>query len=157
MFQFGGSQQAVSTGGVDQASKIIEEFFRKNKIDPNAQRVKTDPSEICWTITRGSSVNYIFLTKIGDIDTVRVASPILFLPQENLLPLYRRCLELNFMVLDCAFAINKDMIVVVSERPILGLDATEFENMMRQVSYIADTYDNQLADEFHARLYTQGR
>lgn len=148
-----GNEEAVSENGLAAASKIVEAFYQKVNLDPNTNRLKL-PSGMGWSIKRGSALMYILLAKVQDIDTIRVAAPILHLPQENLLPLYRRMLELNFHTLNCAFAINKDLIVVVSERPVGGLDLLEFENMILQTGHVADNYDNKLADEFGAKLYT---
>ncbi len=139
-----------------EAAQIVEKFFRAVNLDPNANRLKLDQG-IGWNLSRGSALIYIYIEKVQNIETIRVVSPMLYLPTENLLAFYRRCLELNFSTLGCAFAISKDVLYAVSERVIQGLDQAEFDNMMAQVGHVADTFDDKLAQEFGGRLLGQGR
>lgn len=151
-----GNNPDMSQDNLALCRQIIETFLRQNNLDPEKQRVEYDPG-MGWMATRGSAVVFFLIGNIDGIDSIRIAAPIIYLPQDNLLPLYRRCLELNFQALNCAFAINKDKIVVVSERLLSGLDLQEFTSMVSQVSFVADKFDNILADEFGAKLYSQGQ
>jgi hypothetical protein len=86
----------------------------------------------------------------GDTAHLRAVSPIMSLPSEpNLLPFFRRLLELNGQgLVNAAFGILGDRIVVKSERPTAFLDVAEVEQIILQLSAVADTYDDRLVKEF---------
>jgi len=84
-----------------------------------------------------------------------VLSPILHLPANGLLPLYRRLLELNLQITNAAFGVHLDVVYVFSERPLEGLDSNEANDMISLVAYYADEWDNLLFNEFGGRLYGQ--
>ena len=52
-------------------------------------------------------------------------------------------------------AVSEDKVFVLHERPITGLDVEEFEGTLNFLSSIADDLDNQFADEFGAKIYSQ--
>jgi hypothetical protein len=81
-----------------------------------------------------------------------VFSPILYLPPENILPFYRRCLEINRELLNCALCVQEDKVALVSQRFVEGLDPVELEGTIGYVAAAADDLDNKLADEFGAKM-----
>ena len=67
--------------------------------------------------------------------------------------LYRRLLELNFLVTsDAAFAIDKDKdaIYLRALRRLSGLDYEEFEDLLHTMASVADEWDDRLAHVFGA-------
>ncbi len=65
--------------------------------------------------------------------------------------LYRRLLELNFLVTsDAAFAIDKDKdaIYLRALRRLSGLDYEEFEDLLHTMASVADEWDDRLAQTF---------
>ena len=65
------------------------------------------------------------------------------------MPFLRRLLEVNARELaGAAFGIVADAVVLVSERSLEDLDASEVQTMVRVVGVAADTWDDALADEF---------
>jgi hypothetical protein len=67
--------------------------------------------------------------------------------------LYRRLLELNFLVTsDAAFAIDKDKdaIYLRALRRLSGLDYEEFEDLLHTMASVADEWDDRLAQIFGA-------
>ncbi|MEE9252699.1 MAG: hypothetical protein V3U74_05025, partial [Thermodesulfobacteriota bacterium] len=64
-----------------------------------------------------------------------------------------RIVEGFYHKLNCALAIDKNVLFIISERPITGLDAEELEGTVMQVSYQADKLDNELSDEFGSKMY----
>jgi hypothetical protein len=110
-----------------------------------------------WVIQRGSAVVYVMIGG-GDNNSagyLKVISPILFLPGENLLPLYRTLLEINMELTSAALGIQQDKVCVISERSIAGLNAEEADEIIKRVAHYADQLDDQLAAEFGARLVTK--
>ncbi len=133
---------------------MVENFFRKIKLESNQQRV-TDRDTTGWWVQRGSALVYIILNEHEGLETVRIISPILYLPNENILPFYRKCLEINMDLCNCAIGVYDDKVSLISERPIEGLDPEELEGTIHYLSSVADDLDNKLADEFGATLMSE--
>lgn len=77
------------------------------------------------------------------------------LPSDNLVRLYRRLLEYNMQLSGAAFAVYRDVVYVVNERMLEGLDDAEANVMISNVAGFADTLDDKLVREFGGRLYGQ--
>lgn len=136
-----------------QAIEVVEEVIAGLGLDPKTLRAKNEPTEVCWTLKRGSASILITVQKRAEDDAayLRVASPVMTLPSEltKRNALYKRLLELNATALvNCAFGILGERVVVVSERPAPGLDAIEAQQIIRHLSQVADTYDDRLKKEF---------
>ena len=136
----------------EECVEMIEKFLEERGLDPKHNTNKTK-EYISWNVSKGSASIYIYIN-IADPEfkTIRVVSPIISLPDENILPLYRRCLELNMDLCGAALAVFEDTIVVISERPIEGLDSSELDWILDHLAYVADELDDQFADEFGAKL-----
>lgn len=138
---------------VEECVDMVEKFMKERGLDPKKQAISNKKGITSWGVVRGSALIYIFILDSEDgSPTIRVVSPILILPDKNILPLYRKCLEINMNLFGCALAVDEDRIVVVSERPINGLDVSELDWMLDHLAHVADEYDNRLADEFGATL-----
>ncbi len=135
---------------IDDCALMIQDFMREIGVPP--EPLMNDKDKITWALTRGSATIHIGIFKDEEYPTIRAFSPILNLPDKHILPLYRKCLELNMGLLTCAFAVHEDKIVVVSERSIEGLDSVELAEMVSWLSHIADEWDDKLAEEFETTL-----
>jgi hypothetical protein len=137
---------------VDTARKLVEEVLGRVGLDPAKVRGESGPDLATWSIKRGSASIMVSVVKSdrGDTAHLRAVSPIMSLPSEpNLLPFFRRLLELNGQgLVNAAFGILGDRIVVKSERPTAFLDVAEVEQIILQLSAVADTYDDRLVKEF---------
>ena len=133
--------------------RLIEDFLRKEGLNPEEQRV--EGYEHGWWAMRGSALVYVFVNEHEVGSSIRIVSPILILPEENLLPFYRACLEINSELVSCAVAIDKDVVMLVHERPLKGLDAEEISDNMHMIAQFADKFDNELAEEFGATIYSE--
>jgi hypothetical protein len=153
---FGTKKVAEKETTIQDCVRMIESFLKKGKMTPSDHRLP-DPDTLGWWLQRGSARIYIVLNQQDNTNTVRVFSPNLYLPNDHVLPFYRRCLEMNMSLLQCAFAATEDTIGLVSERPIKGLDEHELENLLLYLSRVADDVDNVLANEFQAKLYLEGQ
>ena len=136
-------------------SKMIEAVLKKVGLDPRDQRMKNQSSP-GWFVQRGSAVIYIFLILNEKGPSIRFVSPILFLPEDLITPFYRRCLEINMELMNCALAASNDQIALVSERPFHDLNTAQIEYLLHYISSVADDIDDKLAKEFNAAMYVQG-
>lgn len=134
------------------AKTLVEDVIKKLGLDPTKLRGKATDDLATWTFTRGSAQVLVTVSKSerGDGAFLRAVSPIMTMPPaDRLLAFYRRLLELNASgLVNAAFGIVDDQIVAASERPTVGLDASEVEQIVRHLSAVADTYDDRLVKEF---------
>ena len=139
---------------VKDAIKMVEDLFRKIGLDPHQIRLKNTDA-IGWYALRGSVGIYVLINQIKNVHTIRVISPVLFLPENNILPFYRALLEYNMNLINCAFCVHQDQACLVNERPIQGLDFIELQGTIDYISRFADDVDDKLMTEFGARLILQ--
>jgi hypothetical protein len=141
----------------DSAKKLVQDLIRKLGLDPKTACIKDEADQASYTLKRGSAsiLVTVLSRQEGDKATyLRVASPVVTLPQEagKHLTIFKRLLELNANgLVNSAFGLVGDRVVVVSERPTEGLDAEEVDQIVRHLAAVADTYDDRLAKEFGAK------
>ncbi|HEY9734445.1 MAG TPA: YbjN domain-containing protein [Drouetiella sp.] len=139
---------------IDQVIDMIEEYFRRRGLDMDGHMV--DATEgYGWWLTEGSAKVYIFIQEDKSGPVIRVNSPILHFPDANREAFFLRLLEVNRDLSYCCVAACDEIVIVSGQRPILGLEQEELNDLIWNVSYVADTLDDSLADEFHARVFTQ--
>jgi hypothetical protein len=132
----------------------VEQIFASIGIDPLKARMKTDTG-FGWSFQRGSAVIEVFVSQQDGVGYLQVLSPILHMPINGLLPLYRRLLELNLQLTNAAFGVYLDVVYVFSERPLDGLDGNEANAVINMVAAYADDLDDKLVAEFGGRLYAK--
>jgi hypothetical protein len=105
-----------------------------------------------WNLQVGSAPIAIVLqtNEVLQEPTLEVRAPILRLPALQLLAFYRRCLELNRILVGCAIGVEDDVVMVAAERRLPGLDRARFVEMLLNVASAADEFDDVLSAEFGA-------
>ena len=144
----------VSEGMVGQVSKLIENFFSKVRINPHQQAIPSAKG-YGWWVQRGSAIVYIFIQESDQGPMLRVVSPIVYLPKENLLPFYRKLLDANNGLVNCALATDKDIVLCAVTRPTQALDQEELDSIVSMLAHAADELDNSLNKEFGCRIYSE--
>ncbi|MEZ4670158.1 MAG: YbjN domain-containing protein [Anaerolineae bacterium] len=132
----------------------VEQILASIGIDPVRARMSTD-SGFGWSFQRGSAVIEIFVSQQDGVGYLQVLSPILHMPINGLLPLYRRLLELNLQLTNASFGVYLDVVYVFNERPLDGLDGNEANTIINMVAAYADDMDDKLVAEFGGRLYAK--
>ncbi len=129
--------EALRLLGLDKAGALPDEENEKGAL---------------WKITKGSASVEIWVLKVDDDNDgvmLQVEAPVMALPDQNLLPLYRRLLELNKNKLfGASFGIEGSMVVITSERLARAADRVEIAGMIDRVASYADEYDDELTAEF---------
>ncbi|MBC6936776.1 MAG: hypothetical protein DWB42_13175 [Chloroflexi bacterium] len=133
---------------------VVEQILPAVGVDPVAARMNTEEG-FGWNFQRGSALIEIFISIQNNVGYFQVLAPIMHLPAQGLLPLYRRLLELNLQLTNAAFGVHMDIVYVFSERPLQGLDANEANNIISLVAAYADDMDNKLVEEFGGRLHAK--
>lgn len=132
--------------------ELVEKFFTSVGADPNEYVVDEDENVKSWRIFRGSSISFIHLNFTEKI--LRIASPIIFLPQNNILALYRECLEINFTLPNCTIYAKDEVIGIAHYRPLEGLDYEEFSATVDILSGVSDDLDDIFKEKYGAIRYT---
>lgn len=146
-------KKKTDVGDIKGSVKIIRDVLAKIGISGSPQPIDGGKG-FGWILQRGSAVVYVMINEIDGKGFFKVVSPIIYLPTENLLPLYRTILEINMDLTNAALGVQEDKICVVSERSVAGLDAVEAEEIIKRVAYYADELDNKLVSEFGGRLFS---
>ena len=115
------------------------------------QKVMVGQSEAgkVWQFEYGSVEVFVQLTGETDEDTITVWATVLKFPVKNENQLMRKLLEMNWLsTLESHFAITNDQVVVLSNRTLADISATEISRIITIVATIADNNDDSLQAEF---------
>jgi hypothetical protein len=115
------------------------------------QKVMVGQSEAgkVWQFEYGSVEVFVQLTGETDEDTITVWATVLKFPVKNENQLMRKLLEMNWLsTLESHFAITNDQVVVLSNRTLADISATEISRIITSVATIADNNDDSLQAEF---------
>lgn len=130
----------------------VEEILRQLNIDPVQARMNIETG-FGWTFQRGSATIELYVSQQNGIGYFQALAPIMHLPINALLPLYRRLLELNMQLTNAAIGVYTDVVYVFSERPLEGMDSNEANTIINLVASYADDLDDKLVSEFGGRLF----
>ena len=133
------------------ATSLVEQTIEALGVDPAQTRVGGDEQR--WALRRGSASILISIqppAKEGAEGTIRLLAPVVRIPQgDAAAKLFQRLLELNTSALvGVAFGVQDGDVVLVAERSLQDLDASEVDDMVRTIGAMADRYDDQLATQF---------
>jgi hypothetical protein len=143
---------------IESYAQIVEALLRELGADIKDSRLDLESkNDRGWLIQKGSAQIIILIAENDEDDdpTIEVVSPILKLPAQNILPFYRRCLELNRYLIGCAVCVSEDKVLVRAEMPLSGLNLESIALMILNVAGAADQLDDELAEEFGAKLYDE--
>jgi hypothetical protein len=141
-----------SDGDVQRAESLVEQTIAALGVDPAQSRLGGGRGPR-FALRRGSAAMIIAIhpaTSDADAGTLRVVAPVVRLPDEATQgALFHYLLEANASELvGLAFGVVDGDVVLVSERSLRDLDASEVEAMVKTVGRAADRYDDVLADQF---------
>lgn len=139
-------------GDFERAVALVEQTIRALGIDASEVRRDDPDGSSRFSLRRGSASILVTLTPPGSgrDGTLRVVAPIVRVPSpDRHAEMFRRLLELNARELvGVAFGIVGDDVVLVAERTVRDLDASEVDAMIRSVGRDADRYDDALSQQF---------
>ncbi len=145
----------VSNGRLNEAVHMVETYFRHRGLDSDKFRLPGS-NEHGWWIKEGSAEVYIIVQagneELGTV--LRISSPLVYVPQNNREEFYRHLLELNNDLSSCALSVYNDLVLVVTQRPTLGLSQEEMDELVWNAAYVADLLDNKLSQNYGAQLYS---
>ena len=133
------------------ATSLVEQTIEALGVDPAQTRLGAGEQQ--WSLRRGSASILISVqppARGADEGTIRLVAPVVRIPEGDAATgLFRKLLELNTRALvGVAFGVQGADVVLVAERSLQDLDASEVDGMVRTIGAMADRYDDQLASEF---------
>ena len=129
-------------------SEEIENVLIGLAQDQNVMVGQSEAGKV-WQFEYGSVEVFVQLTGETDEDTLTVWATVLKFPVKNENQLMRRLLEMNWLsTLESHFAITNDQVVVLSNRSLAEISATEISRLITIVATIADNNDDSLQAEF---------
>ncbi len=134
------------------AVDLVEASLRTLGLDAGSARLAGDGPSVVYALQRGSAQVMVVVhpAQGGREGTFRVAAPVVRIPEgPSRAALYQHLLELNARELvGASFGVVGGDVVVVSERPLRDLDASEVDATIRGVGRLADHWDDALAQQF---------
>ena len=101
----------------------------------------------------GSAVTRVTVFPTPDFTHLRVRSVVMTIDATvDRGALFQHLLERNCELWGAAFAVERDRVVLVSERSTLDIDRSEVADMIRRVTTYADDHDDALVARFGGRL-----
>src|SRR3990167_4438085 len=145
--------EKTSKGTIDEVAQMIERYFHRRELNPKDQEL-SGAEGYGWWLTAGSPKVYVFVQEAPTGPVLRITSPLVYIPQKNREEFYRKLLNINCNLSSCALATHEDTVLVVAQRPTLGLEQEELDALVWNVAYVADLLDNDLSAEFKVPLYS---
>jgi hypothetical protein len=146
--------QKVGKGVTEDAVGMVDNYFRRRGLELAKHQLKGSEG-YGWWLTEGSAKVYVFIQDSPNGSVLRITSPLVHLPEQNREGMYRKMLDLNANLSSCALATHENIVLVVAQRPTLGLVQEELDELVWNVAYVADLLDNKLADEFKCKMYSE--
>ena len=104
MLNFRGRNRATGENALESYAATIEQILASVGIDPVKSRMRTETG-FGWSFQRNSAVIEIFVSQQDGIGYLQVLSPMMHLPSNALLPLFRRLLEMNLQLTNAALGV----------------------------------------------------
>lgn len=135
---------------------LVEKILADLGLDPSQARQPPDDPKIrySWSMRFGSAHIFVDLLEENGEGLLRINSPLLIVPEDNREDLFAWLLQLNHSMAETAFALYGDEVHLVSTRPLEGLDPNEAHSIITRLCAYADDLDDELSNEFGARLWT---
>ncbi|HEY9714813.1 MAG TPA: YbjN domain-containing protein [Chroococcales cyanobacterium] len=151
---FGTKMTVKGKGTPEEVVDMLRKYFERRGLNLNGHEVEGCPGFGYW-LTEGSAKIYIFIQECREGPALRVSSPILKFPENNREAFFKKLLELNRDMIGCCISVVDDIVMVGTQRSTKGLDQEELNELVWNVSYVADLLDDQLAADFGAPLYVE--
>lgn len=132
------------------AAAAVEAALRALGVDPTESALPArGDGDAAWSIGKGSVEVYVLLSGDANARSLRVFAPILTVPSDNVLALYRRLLELNGEGLSgCSFGLRGNKVVLGIERDAQDLERGVVRDLILFVAHYADHFDDELVRRF---------
>jgi hypothetical protein len=136
----------------DRAVSLVEQSITALGVEPGESRQPEGDGTFRYSLRRGSAAILISVhppREDAETGTLRVLAPVVRMPSGDPTAMLMRLLESNASELvGVAFGVCEGEVVLVAERSVRDLDASEVDTMIRTVGRDADRFDDVLARDF---------
>lgn len=148
--------EKINQGSAPEAIQMIRQYFNHRGLNPDKHKI-ADAEDFGYWLSEGSAKIYIFVQESSKDAVLRITSPLVHLPEDKskLETFYRHLLDLNSSMSNCALATHENLVLIVAQRPTRGLTQEELDNLVWHIAYVADMFDNQLAEQYNCKLYRE--
>jgi hypothetical protein len=148
------SQTKSNKVQTQEAITMVETYFQNRGLNPQEHQLNDEMGTGYWLL-EGSAKIYIFVQNSSSENgaILRITAPIVYIPENNREQFYRKLLDLNGTLSNCALSTHDNIALVVVQRPTYGLVQEELDDIVWHVAYVADLLDNKLAEEFGCTMY----
>ncbi|HXE73545.1 MAG TPA: YbjN domain-containing protein [Candidatus Nitrosotenuis sp.] len=138
------------TTSLEKSRSLVEAIFRQIKLDPDRNKVPTQDGSHVWALNYGEQTLFLCLYEHEGTGYFKVFSPVVYLPDDNLLPFYRKLLEVNWDLTSAWMAARGDEVMVIGERALEGMDVKEGLDIVTRVGFYSEAMRKMLTEEFSA-------
>jgi len=144
------SDEKIDT--LEKAYEIVKELFATLGVKEEDAKLDLESENMLgWSLAVNSTAMYIYLFADDENNLfVKILSPALKLPEENILPFYRRLLELNLNLHDIGFGVENDTVILMAQRRIDLTTVEENKYIIEYLAVVAEKLVNSIAEEFNA-------
>jgi hypothetical protein len=137
---------------IDTSVQTVIEVLTRLGIDPAANQLP-DSGGRGWAVPAEGSVLFLRVIEVEGQPALQMTCPILYMPPQDLLPFYRRLLDINTELANAALAMDRDIVVVVARQAVDGLTADALESLLRQNQHVTDMLAKGLIQEFNGARF----
>lgn len=112
----------------------------------------SDP--LCWSLRKGSANVFLRLQNTaafgGSKGLLVIACPFMNLPQDTLQrgALMEELMKMNFQASITSFNVGNDLVYLLTNRFVKGMDSSEIVDMLQELGTYADYFDDQLQAKY---------
>jgi len=147
------SDEKVDT--LEKAAKLVEGLLGSLGAKHEEARIDMDEAnQLGWLIRVGDIYLYIYIFQLeNNLLYIKMVSPIVYMPEGNVLPFYRKLLEYNVDLHDVGFGVERNLAMMLAQRKI---EFTSFEECRFIIEYIAkigNEVNKEMIKEFGCKPY----
>jgi hypothetical protein len=132
---------------MDQSVQMITDVLKSMGVDPVSSQLP-DSNGRGWLVQSDSIVMFVVVGETDNRPSLRLTCPILYMPAHDLLPFYRKMLDLNMGLISVALGMDRDVVCVVCQQSLEDLTASAVETLMKRTLQSADALGDLLIQEF---------
>jgi hypothetical protein len=134
---------------LDSYTQMITNVLKQVFTDSGATQLADSDGRV-WAIPTKRSVLFVRVDEMEGHPALRFTCPILFMPPQDLLPFYRKLLDLNTNLIDVSLGMDRDQVVVISRQLLEGLTEDAIAYLMRRAMNAADVLAEVVLQEFNS-------
>ena len=132
--------------------QTVNNALRALGVDPSVAQAP-DSGGSGWVMPVEKSLLFLNVVDSDGLVMLNITSPILFMPPIELLPFYRKLLDLNSRLPGVSLALDRDIVCVISHHALDGLSQNAVEGILQSTGKLADALSEGLWAEFRSARY----